>query len=1410
MYRHLHSLSKEILLFFALFLVFQATAQTTTPCAKYEVTSTNNICGCTPELFKPYGLFMEANNACGFEYYKPDTVSFEIRSDSTAAIRGVFRTFADWRPVRVDITLAKVVNGIPRFDQCLTGSPASVANQWRYFGNMSGTIQFDSGTVLNVTSRNGNFQVGLGANGQFADQFGGSGFFTLNNGQRGGFGFALGAATSGSCILMDSCQTDTKPPVFSNCPANINLTTTGTAAIATWTAPTAKDNCSTPSVSSNVASGTSFSVGTSTVIYTAKDAKNNTSECRFNIVVTVVNPCDNDATAPVISNCPTNITLTTTGTTAVATWTAPTATDNCTTPTLSSNYASGFAFPIGTTAVVYTAKDAKNNTSECRFNVVVSLINPCNNDATAPVVSNCPSNIALTTTGTTAIATWTAPTATDNCSIPSVSVNYTSGSAFPVGTTTVVYTIKDAKNNTAECRFNVTVTLISPCDNDAIAPVFSNCPNNITLTTLGTTATATWIAPTATDNCSTPTVSLNYPSGTAFPIGTTTVIYTARDAKNNAAECRFNITVTAINTCLNDTILPFISNCPQNITLATIGTSAIGTWTPPTATDNCGTPLMTSNFVPGASFPVGTTTVSYIAKDVKENVAECRFTVTVTQGDPCLNDATAPVIKNCPQPIFLSTAGTTAIANWIPPTATDNCSNPILTSNFQSGSAFNVGITTIIYTARDARNNSAECRFSVNVTKRIVTEGTCISYTANNTNDICGCPTRQWMPYGLLIDGANGCGEYYQADSVLFQINSDSSARLVGTFRSNTWQPIWLDIQWSKTTQKQARFSTCANDTAASRDWRFFGTAQGNIQIGTDHPLSITSRNLLQVGISANGQNRDYFGASGLVTLSDGRTGSINLVLNNPLAGNCPMACLNDSIAPRILNCPQNRTQLSSQAATVITWAAPSVRDDCSSPTLTTTHLPGASFPFGTTTVTYSARDVSGNQATCSFKVTINQVAAGSLCSSYDVSNTNDICGCSANQWKPYALRIGGGNCGDYFKSDSVVFHVNGDSTARLRGRFRSDSWVPVMVDVQFAKASGARSPRLELCQTSNPDTGQWQYFGAMSGTIKIGDAAPIAVNAGSLFQMGKGANGQNRADFGANVNFTLINGATASLNLVLTNYQQFSCTPQSPCTTDNIKPVFSNCPTDTSILTTQTSSIVNWSAPIATDNCSTPSVTSNFTSGQSFSLGSTVVIYTATDLANNTNQCRFTVTVVQSPCAVDTIAPKLKNCPDSVVVITTTTSAPASWTMPTATDNCSEPMVMSNYPSGITFQLGSTLILVTARDAAGNKSMCTFNVIVKKITGINDPNTAISFMKIAPNPAVNQLNLDWQSLFTGDAELEISNLLGQVVQKQTVNMKAGDNHLPIDVSFLAKGVYHLTLRNAQFAAPKAVRFMKI
>jgi hypothetical protein len=146
------------------------------------------------------------------------------------------------------------------------------------------------------------------------------------------------------------------------------------------------------------------------------------------------------------------------------------------------------------------------------------------------------------------------------------------------------------------------------------------CPANITVNaTSGTcSAVVTYTTPAANDNCSGVSVSrtAGLASGDSFPLGVTIVTHTATDASGNTASCSFTITVV-------DNQKPAII-CPPNITVnATSGScSAVVTYTTPTANDNCSgvTVSRTAGLASGASFPVGTTTVTHIWLQMRRGI----------------------------------------------------------------------------------------------------------------------------------------------------------------------------------------------------------------------------------------------------------------------------------------------------------------------------------------------------------------------------------------------------------------------------------------------------------------------------------------------------------------------------------------------------------------------------------------------------------------------------------------------------------------------------------------------------------------------------------------------------------------------------------------------------------------------
>ncbi len=89
--------------------------------------------------------------------------------------------------------------------------------------------------------------------------------------------------------------------------------------------------------------------------------------------------------------------------------------------------------------------------------------------------------------------------------------------------------------------------------------------------------------------------------------------------------------------------------------------------------------------------------------------------------------------------------------------------------------------------------------------------------------------------------------------------------------------------------------------------------------------------------------------------------------------GSGVFACANDTIPPSV-NCPPSQTLTfqSGQCGSTAFWTTPQATDNCSSVTLTSSHNSGDFFGPGTTVVTYTATDSSGNNSSCIFFITVN------------------------------------------------------------------------------------------------------------------------------------------------------------------------------------------------------------------------------------------------------------------------------------------------------------------------------------------------------------------------------------------------------------------------------------------------------
>jgi hypothetical protein len=76
----------------------------------------------------------------------------------------------------------------------------------------------------------------------------------------------------------------------------------------------------------------------------------------------------------------------------------------------------------------------------------------------------------------------------------------------------------------------------------------------------------------------------------------------------------------------------------------------------------------------------------------------------------------------------------------------------------------------------------------------------------------------------------------------------------------------------------------------------------------------------------------------------------------------------------------------------------------------------------------------------------------------------------------------------------------------------------------------------------------------------------------------------------------------------------------------------------------------------------------------------------------------------------------------------------------------------------------------------------------------INEPGT--DNLTIYPNPAINQLQINYESTEPGKVQIEIIDLHGKVVEKQILNNQNGTNHVTISVTQLPAGLYLLCFQS--------------
>ena len=273
-------------------------------------------------------------------------------------------------------------------------------------------------------------------------------------------------------------------------------------------------------------------------------------------------------------------------------------------------------------------------------------------------------------------------------------------------------------------------------------------------------------------------------SGTAFSVGTNTVLCVASDACGNTTTNSFTVTV-------NDVERPTITVSPNLTTTNDVGLcSAVVNYSAPVVADNCGVAgtVQTTGLTNGATFPVGTTVNTFVVTDIHGNTATNSFTVTVN--DVQKPQVTAGSIATCYETSALAEAAAIAATS-----ATDNCgvaSTNILSTVGTCSAVITVRVTDIHLNFTDVVYNTRIDPTAPVISAAAATEVQ-IAGTVNVLNNNClTSPVLQGLVL-ISVNATDNCSIVGGQPSVTMVNGTNTdSAVFINQSPAGTYNYSWL------------------------------------------------------------------------------------------------------------------------------------------------------------------------------------------------------------------------------------------------------------------------------------------------------------------------------------------------------------------------------------------------------------------------------------------------------------------------------------------------------------------------------------------------------------------------------------------------------------------------------------------
>jgi PKD-like domain/Domain of unknown function (DUF5011)/Secretion system C-terminal sorting domain/HYR domain len=566
--------------------------------------------------------------------------------------------------------------------------------------------------------------------------------------------------------------------------------------------------------------------------------------------------------------------------------------------------------------------------------------------------------------------------------------------------TTTTYTVV-VSNGCGSSTSSVTVVV-----HDSLAPVIT-CPADVVVCNYPTECQGAAFpnSATATDDCNGPITIVGLRSDSVvlgstnnYPVGVTTITWTATDESGNSSSCTSTVTV-------NDCEDPVIS-CPNNLTIdCTADNTPMATGSA-TATDNCGVQSVSSTDSVIAGNCAGNYTIlrTWTATDVHNNTSSCVQTLTVSDTD-------GPMLSGVP-------ANTSADCGSVPPpatvTAADDCSgggnsvSGVIDNNDIIWTFYGFPVVYDLYTFTVSTSGNYDFSQMVNINQGTPNIGG-FYFFAGNFNPNNSASSAFYGSYANNYTLPLNAGTTYQVLIIQGYLSTANSGNLFSANYSLTivpsmGNPGFASFGSNVVLTETTTTGNCAGNYILHRTWTATDncgnstSATQNITVSDTNGPIITCPANASVDCTADNSSA----ATGTATATDDCSGVASMTQSDAItAGNCAgnytisrtwiatdscgnsSSCVQtitvtDTHAP-VISCPADASVDCSADNTSAATGTATATDDCSgvaSITQSDAIAPGNCAGNYVITRTWTATDSCGNSSSCVQTITVTDTHA--------------------------------------------------------------------------------------------------------------------------------------------------------------------------------------------------------------------------------------------------------------------------------------------------------------------------------------------------------------------------------------------------------------------------------------------------